>query len=84
MKPSLMDNAPSGSVGVAGKTGWINEQLFTQWFEHFLAIVQPKSRPQPVLLLADGHSSHTQNLEVIKKARENNVIILIFPSHCTH
>ena len=84
MKPSLMDGAPPGSIGVAHKSGWINEQLFSQWFEHFLAVVQPQNRPEPVLLLADGHSSHTQNLELIKKARENNVVIIIFPSHCTH
>ena len=84
MKQSLMDRAPPGSVGVAHKSGWINEQLFAQWFDHFLAVVQPQSRPEPVLLLADGHSSHTQNLELIRKARENNVVIIIFPSHCTH
>ena len=84
MKASLMDNAPPGTVGRAAKSGWINEDLFAEWFDHFLATVQPQARPNPVLLLADGHSSHTNNLSVVKKARENNVEILIFPSHCTH
>ena len=84
MKPCLLDDAPPGTVGRASKSGWINEDLFTDWFSHFIAVVQPKSRPQPVLLLADGHCSHTNNLAVIKAARENNVEILIFPSHCTH
>jgi len=84
MKPSLLDKAPPGSVGGANKSGWINQELFTSWFEHFLKFVQPQYRPEPVLLLMDGHSSHTQNLDVIEKARANNVILLVFPSHCTH
>jgi transposase len=84
MKASLLDSAPSGAVGRATKSGWINEELFAEWFEHFLATVQPQSRTSPVLLLADGHSSHTNNLSVVTRAREHNVEILIFPSHCTH
>jgi len=84
MKSSLMDSAPPGSVGNATKSGWINEEMFSAWFDHFLANVQPLSRPQPVLLLLDGHSSHTRNIEVLDKAKSNNVVILVFPSHCTH
>jgi hypothetical protein len=45
--------------------------------------VQPRTRSQPTLLLADGHVSHTNNLRLIEKAREN-VTLLIFPSHYTH
>ena len=84
MKDGLLDNAPPGTVGHAAKSGWINEELFAAWFSHFIDTVQPKLRPAPVLLLVDGHTSHTNNLAVIKKARENNVEIIIFPSHCSH
>ena len=84
MKPSFMDHAPTGAVGVAAKTGWINEDLFSTWFDHFVQFVQPGSRSNPTLLILDGHSSHIKNLAVITKARENNVIILCLPSHCTH
>ncbi|KAJ8966145.1 hypothetical protein NQ317_011510 [Molorchus minor] len=38
----------------------------------------------PVLLLLDGHASHTKNLEVIDLAREKGVILLCFPPHCSH
>lgn len=38
---------------------------------------------KPVLLILDGHASHTKNLEVVKLARECNAIILCFPPHCT-
>lgn len=83
-KPELIDKAPPGSIGGASKTGWINEELFSVWFDHFLHCVQAKSRPDPVLLILDGHSSHTKNLNVILKAKDNNCIILSLPSHCTH
>ena len=84
MRPELLDGAPPGSIGRSNKSGWINEELFLQWFDHFLAAVQPLHRPNPVLLILDGHSSHTKNLELIEKARTNNVIMLSLPSHCTH
>jgi transposase len=84
MKASLMNGSPVGSIGLSNKSGWINNELFTRWFDLFLSAVQPQARSQPVLLIMDGHTSHTRNLELIDKARENNVIILILPSHCTH
>lgn len=84
MKESLLDNAPPGSIARPNKSGWITTEIFTAWFDHFLNVVQPQAKLQPVLLLADGHSSHTRNIDVIEKARTNNVIILILPSHCTH
>ena len=58
--------------------------FFSVWFNHFIKTIQPKSRSQPTLLIADGHSSHIRNLEIVETARENNVIILILPRHCTH
>lgn len=83
-KSDLIDKAPHGTVGGANKSGWINEELFTQWFDHFLKCVQAKFRPEPVLLILDGHSSHTKNLNLIIKAKENNCILLSLPSHCSH
>ncbi|XP_021706464.1 uncharacterized protein LOC110678151 [Aedes aegypti] len=45
------------------------------------------SRPTqdaPVLLILDGHSSHTRNLDMIEKARQNHVKILSIPPHTSH
>ena len=84
MKPAFMDRAPAGSLGVATKTGWINEQLFSMWFDHFLEFTQPANSNTPTLLILDGHSSHVKNISVIMKARSHGVIILSLPSHCTH
>jgi len=84
MKPSFMDKAPPGALGMSTKSGWINEELFDSWFDHFLKSAVPGSSNEPTLLILDGHSSHVKNISVIKKARENNVVILSLPSHCTH
>ena len=35
------------------------------------------------VLLMDGHSSH-YSLELLRFARENNIIVLGYPPHCTH
>ncbi|XP_065665503.1 uncharacterized protein LOC136086931 [Hydra vulgaris] len=84
MKPSFMDQAPQGALGVATKNGWINEELFDIWFDNFLQFTQPSNCNTPTLLILDGHSCHVKNIKVILKARRSNVIILSLPSHCTH
>jgi len=84
MKAALLDNAPAGSVAEASKSGWITESIFTKWFQHFIGNVSPHSRSQPVVLLMDGHCSHTSNLDVVQMATENNVVLIVLPSHCTH
>jgi len=63
-------------MGGANPTGWINSELFETWFDNFTTCVQPKSRTHPTLLVLNGHKSHTKNVSLIDKVRENNVIIL--------
>ena len=84
MKPAFMDKAPTGALGVSAETRWIYEQLFTQRFDHFVDATKPTVCQSKTLLILDGHTSHVKNFEVIRKARESNVIILSLPSHCTH
>jgi len=84
MKPAFIDKAPAGTLGVAAKTGWINEDLFCQWFQHFVKHAKPSLSDSPTLLILDGHSSHVKNLTVIEEARKTGVVILSLPSHCTH
>ncbi|KAJ8962892.1 hypothetical protein NQ318_001302 [Aromia moschata] len=42
------------------------------------------SQEDPVLLILDGHLSHTKNIDVILKARENFVTLLCLPPYTTH
>ena len=84
MKLELLENAPDGSIGAANPTGWINTEIFEEWFDHFLNVVQPKARPQPTLLIFDGQKAHTKNVSLIDKARDNKVVLISLPPHCTH
>lgn len=58
-------------------------ELFLAWFKKFVAFSKA-SKDFPVLLILDGHSTHTKNLEVIDYARENGVSLLCLPPHCSH
>ena len=57
--------------------------IFTERFWHFLTHTKP-SKDDPVLLIMDGHMTHTKNLDVINLARDNHVTILILPPYYSH
>lgn len=79
----LMKGAPPGAIGKCHPSGWVQSYLFTEWFSHFIEHTKPTSE-SPVLLILDGHFSHTRNLDVILKAKDNHVTILCLPPHTTH
>lgn len=79
----LIRGAPPGTIYDIHPSGWIQQNLFTKWFHHFIQFVKP-SQDDPVLLILDGHYSHTRNLEVISLARENHISIVSLPPHSTH
>ncbi|XP_034839890.2 uncharacterized protein [Maniola hyperantus] len=83
MKPELMLNAPRGSSAFCHESGWIQKDIFTEWFKKFIKFSRA-SVDNPVLLLLDGHASHTKNLDIIELGRINGVHVLSFPPHCTH
>lgn len=84
VKPEFLYRAPTGAIAGGSKNGWITRELFEKWFDHFLKAVHPEAHSQKVLLILDGHSSHTRNINVINKAHLSNVVLLSLPSHCTH
>ena len=80
MTDKLKSGAVPGTLFACSDNGWINQQLYLQWFEFFVASIPPAC---PVLLIEDGHASHI-SLEVIKLAQENDIHLLCLPSHTTH
>jgi hypothetical protein len=77
----FMRNAPPGSFAEFHKSGWMQKEIFERWLEKFI-IFTNASKDRPVLLILDGHS--TKIIELITMARDNGVILLYFPPHCTH
>ncbi|XP_018361237.1 PREDICTED: tigger transposable element-derived protein 1-like isoform X2 [Trachymyrmex cornetzi] len=83
MSNILMKGAPIGSIGTCHPSGWVQTHLFTEWFQHFIKKINP-TKESPVLLILDGHYSHTRNLDIIDIARKNYVTILSIPPYTTH
>jgi hypothetical protein len=47
-----MDGEPVGSILACHPSGWIQVDIFTKWFHHFVHFVKP-SADDPVLLIVD-------------------------------
>lgn len=57
--------------------------IFALWLEHFIKEINP-SATRKVLLLLDGHKSHTHNLKALERASECGVTMLSLPPHTSH
>jgi hypothetical protein len=71
---------PPGGWAEVSDSGWINSDLFLKWLNKFIDFSK-STKESPVLLILDGHSTHTKSLEVIDLAR---VILLCLPPHTSH
>lgn len=81
LTPPLTTNEVPGTIYGLSSSGWMDRQLFQEWFHrHFLQHV-PSTRP--LLLMLDGHSSH-YSLEFIREATLEGVIVFCLPPHTTH
>ena len=56
--------------------GWINTQVFHQWFEKFWSQVTER----PLLIIYDGHLSQV-SISLIEKARGEDITVLKLPPH---
>ncbi|XP_036318410.1 uncharacterized protein LOC118733209 [Rhagoletis pomonella] len=82
-RSDLLKGAPPESIYECHQSGWVQTYIFTIWFRHFIKHVKP-SAASPVLLVLDGDSSHTSNIELVDLARENHVSIVSIPPHSSH
>ena len=64
-------------------SGWTHTDILTKRFDYFVHFIK-LSADDPVLLIVDGHYSHTKNLDVVDKAREHSVAIISLPPHSKH
>ena len=71
---------PGTSYGLSSN-GWIDRQLFTDWFFHHFLEYVPSVRP--LVLLLDGHTSH-YSPEVIKMGAAEEIVVIALPPNTTH
>lgn len=79
---SWTHGGPAGTLYAVSESGWMERPQFLEWFKK-LFLTALSSAPRPVILFMDGHASHI-NLELIRLAREHQVILFCLPSHTTH
>jgi len=83
MNECLKNGAPPGTVFQCQNKGWMTSEIFGAWLEHFIHTVKP-TKENKVLLILDGHLSHTKNLTAIIRARKSGVVMVSLPPHTTH
>ncbi|XP_067939803.1 uncharacterized protein [Watersipora subatra] len=81
-KAYMVSGAPPRTIGVANPSGWISRDIFLQWLKHLIHHSRA-SKDRPILVIMDNHDSHC-TLEGIDLAKNNSIILLTFPPHCSH
>jgi len=83
--PSFPGLSSKISVIVMSPNSWTDNEIGTAWFaETFIPFANGhKVSNAPIMLLLDGHNSH--KLDAFREATfRHNVIVIVFPSKCTH
>lgn len=73
---------PDGARYNCSPSGWMESAQFLEWFVN--SFIPGTSHLEGMkLLIFDGHNSHV-SIELIDKARENNIELLCLPAHTSH
>ncbi len=76
LAPELADGEVPGTLYGLSNKGWMDQELFSMWFNNHFLRYAPCVRP--ILLLLDGHSSHFCP-ETIRLAAREQVILFTLP-----
>jgi hypothetical protein len=82
MSPTLEKGGPEGSIYQCPLNGWINEEIFMAWLEHFCKFVKP-TRETLILLIIDSNGFH-KTLKAFIFCRGKWIIVLTIPVHISH
>jgi hypothetical protein len=75
------DTEYPGTVYAASKNGWMESEIFQNFFRN--VVLPTLGTDRPALIVYDGHSTHIDE-EIILRALEENIIILKLPPHTSH
>lgn len=81
--PDYLQNCPPGFSAEFHDWGWMQTDIFYRWLQKFIQCTNA-SKEHPVLLLLDSHATHTKSIALLDLARDNGVVMLCFPPHCSH
>jgi hypothetical protein len=75
------DSAFAGITYAASKKGWMETEIFKNYFMN--TILSSIGTKRPVLIIYDGHSTHIDQ-SIIETAIKENITILKLPPHSSH
>ncbi len=78
-KPWMIRGAPTGTLGLAYKSGWMTSENFVKVMEHFVE-KSGESKENPALLIFDNAECHL-SIEAVDIAKKNGVVLLTLPPH---
>ena len=81
LNPQLTIGEVPGTMYGLNDSGWMDSEIFHNWFTHHFLVHVPAARP--LLLLLDGHSTH-YNPAFVRRAAEEKVIVFCLPPNTTH
>ena len=74
-------SGPDGCLYGKSPNGYMDEELFLTWFEEIFVL--GNSHVRPTLLMMGGHGSPI-SYNIIKRAVEENIKIILLPPHTTN
>lgn len=83
MRQELMEGKCPCTDGTVSKTGWSNTDVFMRYIEEHFLKYAPGRGDDPILLLLDGHKSHT-SFGLVDWAITRNIILFVLPAHTSH
>lgn len=82
MNPLLMKQSNCNMLASVSDSGWINEDLFVHWLQHFKSFSRP-SADNKILLVLDNHESHI-SLTAYNFCKNNFIHVITLPPHTSH
>lgn len=73
MNPKLQKGGPPGALYSCSDKGWITEDLFVWYLQHFQQFVKANLE-DPVLLITDNHLTHS-TLQAYEFCKANGIIL---------
>ena len=80
-KNELKDGAPPLTIFGCSDSGWLTTDSFALWIRHFISylclkLLTENPEQKKILLILDGHSTHTKNLEALVLAQDHGIVML--------
>lgn len=76
-------NLPTGFTVQVSPNGWISSEIFMKFLVEFNNFLEKNNFKKPTLLILDQHRTHN-DINNLKFATENNILLPRLPAHCSH